>query len=66
MITPEARARHDDANAQRKDGYFDPHSGLFVLTAHHLAKRGHCCGNGCRHCPYPLDEQRRAGRRDPG
>ncbi|MBM4252880.1 MAG: hypothetical protein FJ146_12985 [Deltaproteobacteria bacterium] len=26
--------------------------GLMVLTAHYLLARGHCCKNGCRHCPY--------------
>lgn len=34
-----------------EDYYFDP-DGKFVLTAHYLKKRGHCCKNGCRHCPY--------------
>jgi hypothetical protein len=24
-----------------------------VFTAQHHLKRGYCCGNGCRHCPYP-------------
>jgi len=33
------------------DFYFD--LGLMVLTEHFLRKRGYCCGNGCRHCPYP-------------
>jgi len=33
------------------DYYFDP-SGLMVLTAQYLKKRGYCCENGCRHCPY--------------
>lgn len=33
------------------DYYFD--KGLMVLTEHFLRKRGYCCGNGCRHCPYP-------------
>ncbi|MFT4015995.1 MAG: DUF5522 domain-containing protein [Agriterribacter sp.] len=23
-----------------------------VLTESFLLKRGYCCGNGCRHCPY--------------
>jgi len=32
------------------DYYFE--DGLMVLTAHFLSKRGYCCGNGCRHCPY--------------
>jgi hypothetical protein len=33
-------------------GYIDPESGLFVLTAAYHLKRGTCCHNGCRHCPY--------------
>jgi hypothetical protein len=32
------------------DYYFE--NGLMVLTAHFLRKRGYCCNNGCRHCPY--------------
>ncbi len=35
------------------DYYFD--NGLMVLTARFLLKRGYCCGNGCRHCPYPKE-----------
>jgi hypothetical protein len=23
-----------------------------VFTAHYHLRRGTCCGNGCRHCPY--------------
>jgi hypothetical protein len=34
------------------DFYIDPDTGLFVLTEEYLRKRGYCCGNGCRHCPY--------------
>jgi hypothetical protein len=30
----------------------DPRSGYTVLTAAYLARRGHCCESGCRHCPY--------------
>ena len=26
-----------------------------------VARRVACCGSGCRHCPYPPDEQARAG-----
>jgi hypothetical protein len=47
-----ALAAHDAAVARGDDGYLDPHSGLFVLTAAYLRARGYCCGNGCRHCPY--------------
>lgn len=61
-LPPEARRAHDDAEARGKDGYIDPRTGYFVLTAGFLRRRGHCCGNGCRHCPYGPEEQRRAGR----
>ncbi len=27
-------------------------NGLFVLTEWYHLKRGECCGNACRHCPY--------------
>lgn len=27
-------------------------NGYFVFTEYYLAKRGKCCGSGCRHCPY--------------
>ena len=43
---------HAKAMADGEDGYLDPSTGLFVLTAAFLARRGYCCGNGCRHCPY--------------
>lgn len=26
--------------------------GRFVFTEQYHLKRGHCCGSGCRHCPY--------------
>jgi hypothetical protein len=26
--------------------------GNVILTEEYLAKRGSCCGSGCRHCPY--------------
>jgi Family of unknown function (DUF5522) len=24
----------------------------YVFTAHFLLRRGYCCKNNCRHCPY--------------
>ncbi len=27
-------------------------NGFRVMTTKFLTKRGYCCGNGCRHCPY--------------
>ncbi|GAA2714238.1 DUF5522 domain-containing protein [Micromonospora olivasterospora] len=48
-------AAHAAALAAGEAGYLDPDTGLFVLTAGFLARRGTCCGRGCRHCPYVTD-----------
>jgi hypothetical protein len=33
-------------------GYTDPATGYYVMTAQTHVRRGFCCDNGCRHCPY--------------
>ncbi len=37
---------------QPGDFYFD--RGRMVFSATYHLRRGYCCGNGCRHCPYPV------------
>jgi hypothetical protein len=61
-LDPRQEAAHAAAEARGEAGYMDPRTGLFVMTAGYLRRRGYCCGKGCRHCPYPAQEQRRAGR----
>jgi len=34
-----------------RDYYLDE-NGYVVFTEDFLLRRGYCCGNGCRHCPY--------------
>ncbi|MGH1506147.1 MAG: DUF5522 domain-containing protein [Acidimicrobiales bacterium] len=51
---PDAEAclvAHAGALERGDAGYLDPTTGLFVLTADHLAARP-CCERGCRHCPW--------------
>ena len=40
-----------------EDYYLD--HGLMVLTARYHLRRGNCCEQGCRHCPYE-DSRRNA------
>jgi hypothetical protein len=61
-LGPAIVAAHDGAVARGEPTYVDPRTGYLVMTSETLRDRGHCCGNGCRHCPYPAEEQRRAGR----
>jgi len=35
---------------EEPDYYFE--NGLMVFTEAFHRKRGYCCGNNCRHCPY--------------
>jgi hypothetical protein len=34
-----------------EDFYYNE-DGFIVLTAKYHRNRGHCCGNGCKHCPF--------------
>lgn len=61
-LTPDVVDAHRAALARGEQGYLDPRTGLYVMTADTLRARGLCCGSGCRHCPYSADEQRAAGR----
>lgn len=61
-ISTAAQTAHDTAERRKEPGYMDPSNGLLVLTGSYLRERGHCCGAGCRHCPYSPSEQKLAGR----
>ena len=37
------------------DYYFDE-KGRLVFTSQYHLKRGYCCKNNCRHCPYGFNE----------
>ena len=30
---------------------------VMVFTARYLTRRGYCCENGCRHCPYDFKKK---------
>ncbi len=61
-VSAAAAQAHVEALARGAESYLDPQTGFVVLTADTLLARGACCGSGCRHCPYPVAEQRRAER----
>lgn len=37
---------------QANEDYYFNEEGLLVFTEAYHLKRGYCCGNKCRHCPY--------------
>jgi len=36
---------------QDEDYYYNE-EGFLVFTANYHLRRGYCCKNGCKHCPY--------------
>lgn len=42
------------------DDFYYSEEGYIIFTGKYLLKRGYCCKNGCKHCPYGFD--RKAGR----
>ena len=53
-MPPERQWRrvHAAAVARNLDAYIDPATGYQVWTRLYLKRKGPCCGNACRHCPY--------------
>ena len=49
---PSIEELHRLACEKDQETYIDPESGYQVLTSQAHLKRGTCCGNSCRHCPF--------------
>jgi len=47
------KARSTESRPLQPDDFYLDRNNLMVFTATYLQRRGYCCGNGCRHCPYP-------------
>lgn len=62
LLPPAVQAAHDAAVQQGRFTYRDPRNNGLVVTRLRLEEQGHCCGLGCRHCPWPAAAQRGSGR----
>jgi cob(I)alamin adenosyltransferase len=54
---------HQHAIKQGSSTYIDPKTGFQVFTELPHLKRGFCCGNQCRHCPYGYESVGNGTRR---
>jgi hypothetical protein len=39
------------------DEYYYSEEGYIIFTEKYLLKRGYCCQNGCKHCPYGFNKK---------
>lgn len=51
-VIPDIEEIHTLAIQAKSKTYIDPATGFTVFTEYAHLKRGKCCGNVCRHCPY--------------
>lgn len=51
MLEMACRFRHQDGLLEHID--YTLENGNHVFSRWYHLKRGSCCGNGCRNCPYP-------------
>ncbi|MDN3708277.1 DUF5522 domain-containing protein [Myroides ceti] len=39
------------------EDYYFAKEGYKIFTEKYLLKRGYCCKNGCKHCPYGFNKK---------
>ena len=44
-------------NQFEEGDYYINEIGYRIFTEQYLLKRGYCCKNGCKHCPYGWDKK---------
>ena len=46
----------EEEEEEERDFYLE--NSQVVFTATYLLRRGFCCSNGCRHCPYKKERKK--------
>ena len=46
------------AKLDKEDYYMSP-EGYIIFTEKYHLKRGYCCKNGCKHCPYGFNSSKK-------
>jgi hypothetical protein len=48
---------YESPNKLEPDDFYYSPEGYLIFTAKYLLKRGFCCKNGCKHCPYGFNKK---------
>jgi len=48
---------YDEPISFEEGDFYINEEGFRVFTEQYLLKRGYCCKNGCKHCPYGYDKK---------
>lgn len=52
MSKQEAKTKWITERGLAEEDFYFTEKGFLVFTATYHLKRGYCCKNGCKHCPY--------------
>ncbi|MGC6469891.1 MAG: DUF5522 domain-containing protein [Flavobacteriales bacterium] len=44
--------KFSNQNKLLKEDFYTSSEGYIIFTEKYHLKRGYCCRNGCKHCPY--------------
>ena len=47
-----------------KDDYYYAKEGYIIFTEKYHLKRGYCCQNSCKHCPYGFNKKAKTNKKD--
>lgn len=50
--------RFSRINKLEKDEFYYSKEGYIIFTEKYHLKRGYCCKNNCKHCPYDKKEKK--------
>ncbi|MEZ7839219.1 MAG: DUF5522 domain-containing protein [Flavobacteriales bacterium] len=48
------------------EDFYKSEEGYIVYTEKYHLKRGYCCKNGCKHCPYGFNKSKKAIKKNKG
>ena len=50
--------RFSKINELAKDEYYYSKEGYIIFTEKYHLKRGYCCNNNCKHCPFKKEQKK--------
>lgn len=57
LQVPESDKKNATSYSLSNEDYYLNEQGYIVFTEAYHVKRGYCCGNGCKHCPYGMQKE---------
>jgi hypothetical protein len=57
LMEKKTKNKQESNRGLLKEDFYLNEQGFMVFTEAYHLKRGYCCKNGCKHCPYGFSKQ---------